>query len=259
MKDTADFVVESLHLPIQVVFSDEDLVAVFKPAGVMVHRGSKTQENEPVLLQTLRDQLQQFLYPIHRLDRPTAGLVLMARTSAIAGKLGEMFMSHQVQKHYQALVRGFMPDELTVDRPLLHPKYFEERFNADHPLQPATTHFRCLRRFEVPWPASGFQNSRFSLLEIRPESGRWHQIRRHLNHIGHPVIGDHRHGDHRWNQMFYEKTGIYRMLLTAMRLDFRHPTTCEPVSLLVSRGQSFDEAVEVLGRLENQPSDSRSQ
>lgn len=248
MKDSPDFVCDTLRHPIQIVYSDEDLVAVFKPAGVMVHRGPNTQENEPVLLQTLRDQLQEFLYPIHRLDRPTAGLVLMARSSEVAGKLGEMFMSHRIHKHYQALVRGYMPDECTVDRPLLHPKYFEERFTGEHPLQPATTHFHCLRRFEVPWPASGFETARFSLLEIRPETGRWHQIRRHLNHIGHPVIGDHRHGDHRWNQMFYERTGIYRMLLTAMRLDFRHPTSSEPLSLLVGRGQAFDEAIEGLAQ-----------
>ncbi|MFM8574043.1 MAG: pseudouridine synthase [Pirellula sp.] len=248
MKDSADFVVEGLHRPIQIVYSDEDLIAAFKPAGVMVHRGASSSEDEPVLLQALRDQLQQFLYPIHRLDRPTAGLVLMARSSAVAGKLGEQFMAHRVQKHYQALVRGYMPDECTVDRPLLHPKYFEERFSADHPLQSATTHFRCLRRFEVPWPASGFATARFSLLEIRPESGRWHQIRRHLNHIGHPVIGDHRHGDHRWNQMFYQRTGIYRMLLTAMRLDFRHPSTDELMSLLVGRGEAFDQAIEQLAR-----------
>jgi tRNA pseudouridine65 synthase len=246
MQDSADFVAENLQQSIQVVYEDEDFVAVFKPAGVIVHRGPSTLESEPVLLQLLRDQLQEFLYPVHRLDRPTAGLVLMAKSSEIASKLGQMFMAQSVQKHYQALVRGFMPEECKVDRPLLHPKYFEERFTGDHPLQPATTHFRSLRRFEVPWPASGFETSRFSLLEIRPESGRWHQIRRHLNQLGHPVIGDHRHGDHRWNQMFYQRTGVYRMLLTAMRLDFRHPTSQEPMTLWVRRGESFDRAIQAL-------------
>jgi tRNA pseudouridine65 synthase len=246
MKDSSDFVVESLRQPIQIVYQDDDIVAVFKPAGVIVHRGPSTGKEEPILLQILRDQLEQFLYPVHRLDRPTAGIVLMAKSSQVASKLGEMFMSQQVHKHYQALVRGHMPGECKVDRPLLHPKYFEERFSGEHPLQAAITHFRCLRHYEVPWPASGFETSRFSLLEIRPEYGRWHQIRRHLNCLGHPIIGDHRHGDHRWNQMFYQRTGIYRMLLTAMRLDFRHPTTHEPVSILVGRGQAFDEAIELL-------------
>lgn len=247
MKDSPDFVIESLSQPIQIVYDDEDIVAVFKPAGVMVHRGSSTLESEPILLQVLRDQIQQFLYPVHRLDRPTAGLVLMAKSSVVASRLGQMFMSQQVHKHYQALVRGYMPQECIVDRPLLHPKYFEERSTHEHPLQKAITHFRCLKRFEVPWPASGFDTARFSLLEIRPEFGRWHQIRRHLNHLGHPIIGDHRHGDHRWNQMFYQRTGVYRMLLTAMRLDFRHPTTQEPVCILVGRGQAFDEAIGCLG------------
>jgi tRNA pseudouridine65 synthase len=248
MRDSPDFVVESLSCPIQVIYSDEHLVAVFKPAGLVVHRGPKTLESEPILLQTLRDQLQQFLYPVHRLDRPTAGLILLAKTPEVASQLGEMFMAQQIQKHYQALVRGSMPPECRVDRPLLHPKHFEERFTRAHPEQPATTHFRCLKRFEVPWPASGFPTARFSLLEIRPESGRWHQIRRHLNHLGHPILGDHRHGDHRWNQMFYQQTGIYRMLLSAMRLDFRHPKTDEPISLLVRRGEAFDQALECLAQ-----------
>lgn len=246
MKDTQDFVAESLSQPIQIVYSDEDLVAVYKPAGVMVHRGPNTLDTEPVLLQALRDQLQQFLYPVHRLDRPTAGLVLMARSSEVAGALGEMFMAQRIEKHYQALVWGDMPEECRVDRPLLHPKCFDEGSFREHLLQQATTHFRCLKRFEIPWPACGFSTARFSLLEIRPESGRWHQIRRHLNQIGHPILGDHRHGDDRWNQMFYETTGIYRMLLTAMRLDFRHPTSHEPISLLVGRGEAFDEAIETL-------------
>lgn len=246
MKSSQDFIVEGLEQPIEVIYRDEDLVAVFKPAGLMVHRGANTLEDEPVLLQALRDQLGQFLYPIHRLDRPTAGLILMATNSQVASRLGEQFMAHRVIKHYQALVRGYMPSELRVDRPLLHPKYFEERESGLHEGQEAVTHFRCLKQFEVPWPASGFETSRFALLEIRPETGRWHQIRRHLNYIGHPIIGDHRHGDHRWNQMFYERTGIYRMMLTAMRLDFRHPITQEPISLLVGRGEAFDNAIEIL-------------
>ncbi len=246
MQSSQDFIVEALERPIEVIYQDKDLVAVFKPAGLMVHKGANTLADEPVLLQALRDQLGQFLYPIHRLDRPTAGIILMATTSQVASRLGEQFMAHRVIKHYQALVRGFMPAELRVDRPLLHPKYFEERDSGLHEAQDAITHFHCLEHFEVPWPASGFETSRFSLLEIRPETGRWHQIRRHLNHIGHPIIGDHRHGDHRWNQMFYERTGIYRMLLTAMRLDFRHPITEEPISLLVRRGEAFDEALQHL-------------
>ncbi len=248
IENTNDFIVETLDRPIQVVFEDDHYVGVFKPAGLMVHRGPKTLATEPVLLQTLRDQLNRFLYPIHRLDRPTAGLIFFAYTSEAASRMGELFTQRRIEKTYQALVRGFMPDEVTVDRPLGDhedgkAKAYGESKERSAEIQDAVTHFRCLRRYEVPWPMGEFPCSRFSLLEVQPHTGRWHQIRRHLNHLAHPVIGDHRHGDHRWNQMFYQRTGVYRMLLTSMRVDFRHPFTHEPISLLVSRGESFDQAL----------------
>ena len=110
MRNSADFISETLDRPLEVVYRDEHLIAVFKPAGLMVHRGEISSGEEPALLQALRDQVGQFLYPIHRIDRPTAGLVLMATSSSVAAGLGELFMSHRVLKHYQALVRGWMPD-----------------------------------------------------------------------------------------------------------------------------------------------------
>jgi len=248
LANTDDFIAETLDRPIQVVFEDMHYVGVFKPAGLMVHRGPKTLATEPVLLQTLRDQLNRFLYPVHRLDRPTAGLIFFAYTSEAASRLGELFTQRRIVKTYQTLVRGFMPDEVTVDRPLGdHEDGRGKACGESHVPSPdpqeAVTHFRCLERYEVPWPMGEFPCSRFSLLEVQPHTGRWHQIRRHLNHLAHPVIGDHRHGDHRWNQMFYQRTGVYRMLLTSMRVDFRHPFTDEPISLLVPRGESFDRAI----------------
>lgn len=264
MVSTSDFIVDRLIHPIRVVYEDEYLVAVDKPAGLMVHRGANTHPDEPVLLQVLRDQLQRFIYPIHRLDRPTGGLVVFALDSKTASKLGKMFMARQVEKYYQALVRGFMPEEWMETRPL------QERDDSDRAIdrrvdgaqstgaagegaagQSATTHFRCLQRFEVEWPSSGFPTSRFSLLEVHPTTGRWHQIRRHLNFLAHPVIGDHRHGDHRWNQMFFERTGHYRMMLSAMRLDFRHPVTQEMLTLQAPRGESFDAAIAHLEHASN--------
>jgi tRNA pseudouridine65 synthase len=260
---SSDFIVETLEQPIQIVYEDPYFVAVFKPAGLMVHRGPNTMPEEPVLLQVLRDQLNRFLYPIHRLDRPTAGLILFALDSKTASKLGEMFMGHRIAKHYQALVRGFMPDEHTEHRPLVDRDATKRAIqkgspsgsfaadrevsgNSDEPGQTATTHFRCLTRYEVPWQLGEFPSAQFSLLEVHPVTGRWHQIRRHLNHMSHPVIGDHRHGDHSWNQTFFEGTGEYRMMLTAMRLDFRHPFTDEWVTLWVPRGESFDAALQRL-------------
>lgn len=249
-----DFIEDCLTQPLRIVFQDEHYVAVYKPAGLMVHRGPRSSANEPFLLQALRDQLGIFLYPIHRLDRPTAGLVIFGLHRAAASELGRLFQSRQVTKHYQALVRGFVDGSFTVDLPLDDQvDHWLSTETEGGTIQPATenkprsleaiTEFRTLERLEIDWPTSEFATSRFTLLEIQPLTGRWHQIRRHLNHVAHPVIGDHRHGDHRWNQRFYERTGVYRMLLTSMRLDFRHPFTQEPMSLWVPRGRDFEVAL----------------
>jgi tRNA pseudouridine65 synthase len=253
--ETDDFIDESLSRPLQIAYQDDNYVAVFKPAGLVVHRSKMTQPHEPVLLQSLRDQLNRFVYPIHRLDRPTAGLILFALSGQAAAKMVEQFTNRTVTKHYQALVRGFAPESGTIDRPLRE-KYGEELFpdsTADNPTQEAVTQFDVLAKYQVPWPAGKYEETRFSLLEIRPLTGRWHQIRRHLNHIAYPVIGDHRHGDHRYNQMVFAQTGVYRMLLTAMRLDFRHPYTGELHSILVNRGSEFDKIVHLLEPFAIQP------
>ncbi|MFO0012277.1 MAG: pseudouridine synthase [Planctomycetota bacterium] len=248
-----DFIEDRLENPLHIVFQDEHYVAVFKPAGLMVHRGPRSSADEPFLLQALRDQLGAYVYPIHRLDRPTAGLVVFGLHREAAAELGRLFQDRQMTKHYQALVRGFVEGALVVDQPL--DDQIDDWLTATSHREPgssgeckprsldAITEIRALERFEVDWPTADFPTSRFTLVEIQPHTGRWHQIRRHLNHIAHPVIGDHRHGDHRWNQRFFAKTGIYRMMLTAMRLDFRHPFTHEPMSLWVPRGGDFDRAV----------------
>jgi tRNA pseudouridine65 synthase len=248
-----DFIEEQLTQPLRIVFRDDHYVAVFKPAGLMVHRGPRSSVGEPFLLQALRDQIGCYLYPIHRLDRPTAGLVVFGLHRDAAGELGRLFQERKVTKRYQALVRGFTSERFVVDHPLddqvddwLATAVGAE--SATGPSRPvrsleSLTEFCTLERFEVDWPTEDFPTSRFSLLEIQPLTGRWHQIRRHLNHAAHPIIGDHRHGDHRWNQRFFEKTGIYRMMLTAMQLDFLHPFTQEPFSLCVPRGDDFEAAV----------------
>jgi tRNA pseudouridine65 synthase len=248
LEETDDFILESITKPLTILYRDEHFVAVFKPAGLTVHRGRMTLPTEPVLLQSLRDQLNQFVYPIHRLDRPTAGLVLFALNSQAAAKMVDLFTTRQVTKHYQALVRGFAPDSFVVNRPLQQ-KYGEERdpeSTADNPLQDALTEFATLRRYSVPWAVGKYEHTRLSLLEIKPHTGRWHQIRRHLNHEAFPVLGDHRHGDHRYNQELFARTGVYRMLLSSMRLDFRHPYSGELLSIMVGRGSQFDVVLEFL-------------
>jgi len=248
LQETDDFIVDSLSRPIQLLYQDEFLVAAFKPAGLITHRSKLTLPHEPVLLQSVRDQLNQFVYPIHRLDRPTAGIVLFALSSEAAARFTRLFASREISKYYQAIVRGFTESKFVVDRPL-QDKFgedWDEGSTANHPMQSAETEFVRLETFELDWPMNQFPTSRYSLLEIKPITGRWHQIRRHLNHVSNPVIGDHRHGDHRHNQLVYSKTGIYRMLLTALRLDFRHPFTDQLITIHSGRGSEFDRVVDYM-------------
>jgi tRNA pseudouridine65 synthase len=248
MQETDDFIVDELTRPLQILYRDEHYVAVFKPAGLIVHRSKLTLPHEPVLMQALRDQIGQFLYPVHRLDRPTAGLVIFGLSRPSAGRLGQLFIDRQVDKYYQALVRGFVEPEFSINRPLRE-KFGEEwepGSTENNPLQNAETHFRRIEQFEAPWPTPEFESTRYSLLEIKPVTGRWHQIRRHLNHVAKPVIGDHRHGDHRYNQLVYNRSGVYRMLLTALRVDFRHPFTGEMLAITTGRGSQFDHVIDQL-------------
>ncbi|MEQ1824882.1 MAG: pseudouridine synthase [Pirellula sp.] len=250
LEETDDFIVDSISRPLQIVFRDENYVAVFKPAGMVVHRGKLSPAHEPVLLQTLRDQLDRLVYPVHRLDQPTAGLILFALNGSAAGRMVESFTNRSVSKYYQALVRGYAPRDGLIDKPLSENSWAKlpGECTDDETAQTASTRYSVLARYQVPWRVSDSEPTRFSLLEVQPLTGRWHQIRRHLNHIACPVIGDHRHGDHGYNQMVFERLGVYRMLLTAMRLDFRHPYTGELQSIVVRRGTQFDRLMSMLER-----------
>ena len=243
--ETDDFIDETLSRPLQVVYRDENYVAVFKPAGLIVHRSQSTQSHEPVLLQCLRDQLQCRVYPVHRLDRPTAGLILFGLNGAAAAKMVDLFTHRKVSKYYQALVCGLTPDTGLIDQALgaIAADDWEEFSHVDQSTQDALTHFETLARFQVSRDMGNAKPVQCSLLEIQPMTGRSHQIRRHLKHIGHPVIGDHRHGDETLNATVFGTTGVSRMLLTSMRLDFRHPYSGELHSIVVGRGSEFDRAI----------------
>ncbi len=246
--ETDDFIDENLSRPLQIIYQDENLVAVFKPAGLIVHRSSSTKAHEPVLLQTLRDQLQTHIYPVHRLDRPTAGLILFGLNKDSAAKMVDLFTRRMVSKYYQALVIGLAPDSGSIATPLSN-LLDDDRTQVeptDWSTQAAETHFQTLRRFQVPIANMASKSALFSLLEIQPKTGRSHQIRRHLNEIGHAILGDHRHGDLIQNRLVLEETGVVRMLLTSMRLDFRHPYSGELHSIVAGRGSEFDHVVDKL-------------
>mgnify|MGYP001769488007 CR=1 FL=1 len=221
---------EAENAGIEILFQDEHLVAAHKPAGLLVHRNAHAGR-EPFLLQMLRDQLGQRLYPVHRLDRPTSGLMIMAFSPQAAHALALQFANQEVDKTYLAVTRGFTPPQGLIDDPLK-----SESGN----LQEARTEFTRLATAEIPHPVGPNPTARYSLVQVRPRTGRTHQIRRHFAHIRHPLIGDVLRGDGRQNRFFREHFGLHRLLLASVELTFHHPEdnsrmtlTCPPARELL--------------------------
>jgi len=188
---------------IDILYRDDDVVAVNKPSGLAVHRG--WADDDAFAMTLVRDQLGQWVYPVHRLDRGASGVLLFGLSSGAARELCRQFEEHMAEKRYLALVRGSPPDSLEIDHPL-------RPDNGDVP-QAACTSVRKLQQY-----------GRYAWVEARPKSGRLHQIRRHLKHISCPIIGDVRYGKGEHNRLFREHYGLHRLALHAAELRVQAPS-----------------------------------
>ena len=197
-----------MRAPLDILFRDDALCVVMKPSGLAVHRGWAVADH--YALDLLRNQLRRWVYPVHRLDQPTSGVLIFALSSEIASVLGEAFMEHRIAKRYVALVRGIPAERLRVDHPIK-----DERGEP----RPAVTNLTRLWVFR----------RRYSLVEARPETGRTHQIRRHLKHLSCPVIGDTSYGKSEHNRLFANEFGLERLALHALEIGFDHPLTGLPL------------------------------
>ena len=221
---------------IDIIYQDERLVIVNKPAGVMVHRSRIAARGERFVLQMLRDRLGRRVYPVHRLDRPTSGALLFGLDPETAGQMSARFARRQIHKRYLAVIRGFVEERGTVDLPLRKDVYTK---SGEKELKSARTAFFRLSQIEVPHPVGPYATARYSLVRVEPETGRTHQIRRHFRDIAHPVIGDRRYGDNRHNRFFREKMGCSRLLLCAVELEFEHPATGDTLSVAAPLDPEF--------------------
>ena len=209
---------------IPILYQDAACIAVCKPAGMLVHRSAIDRHETVFLMQTVRDQIGRHVFPVHRLDKGTCGLLVMALHRDAARALTLAFASQQVHKRYLAVVRGWLPAQLQVDH-ALKPDDAPEHV----PAQPAQTALRCLAR--LAWPESyepHHAQTRLSLVEALPLTGRRHQIRRHLKHVAHPIIGDATHGKGPLNRWWAERLGQQRLWLHAQTLELAHPATGLP-------------------------------
>lgn len=219
---------------IEIIYEDEFLVAINKEAGLLVHRSLLDKGETRFAMQLTRDAVGCHVFPVHRLDKPTSGVLLFAKSSAVARSLTEAFTEYHVTKQYLAVVRGFMPEQGTVDYALsFKPDAIADKFaNLDKPPQEAVTHWQSLDQVELPFAVSKkHDTSRYSLIRLTPKTGRKHQLRRHMRHLFHHIVGDTSHGDGRHNRFFRTQYGCARMLLHAQSLALSHPVTGKPLLL----------------------------
>jgi tRNA pseudouridine65 synthase len=202
------------HQMLEIIHQDEDLVLINKPHGLLVHQSPIARDAEEFALQLLRDQLQKNVWPAHRLDRKTGGLLLFALNKETNVLLQTLFRDNLVKKKYLAIVRGHTPNEMDIDYPLR---------KENGVMQEAFTHFKTLQRAEIPVAFGKHDSSRYSLIEAEPQTGRMHQLRKHFAHINHPIIGDRPHGCNKQNKLFKETWQMNTMMLHASELSFVHP------------------------------------
>ena len=218
---------------LKILFQDEFLVAVDKPAGLFVHRSFMDKDEIYFALQLVRDQIGQYVYPLHRLDRPTSGVLLFALTQDVARLMGQALSDRKIQKTYYALTRGHLLSDGVIEHPLKEKldDLGDKNVSRDKEAQSAKTHYQSITIASLPVPLGKYSSVRYSLIKCLPHTGRRHQIRRHLAHLRHPIIGDINYGDNKQNPFFGEYFGFKRLMLIAKRVDFIHPVTELPITI----------------------------
>lgn len=210
-----------------ILYQDQYLVAIDKPAGMLVHRSFLDRHETVFVMQTLRNQLGQHVFPVHRLDRPTSGVLLFALSADVARLLTEQLTEQHWRKFYLAVCRGFVKQAGVLDYPLKEQldKIADKLADQNKDKQEAVTALWPLAQVELPIAIGKYPVARYSLVALQPLTGRKHQLRRHLSHLRHPIVGDTTHGEGKHNRLFAEHLNSHRLLLIAKRLELKHPVT----------------------------------
>lgn len=228
----------TLRMELEIVYRDEYMVAINKPHGLLVHKSFIAADATEFAVQMLRDQIGQHVTPVHRLDRKTSGVLLFALNAEVNRALNIQFDRGEPSKTYWALVRGFTADSETIDYPLM---------KENGQMQEAVTEYKTLQRVEIPVALGKHQTQRYSLVEVKPQTGRMHQIRKHFDHIRHPIIGDRPYGCNKQNKLFLERWNMKTMLLHASELTVQHPISGENLSIRASIHSEFQRSIQFLG------------
>ena len=224
---------------LEILYQDEYIIAINKPSGLLVHKSFYARDASVFAVQELRNQIGgQYVYPIHRLDRKTSGVLLFALDKESLKIMNDSFATREVEKKYLAILRGWSPEEMTIDYDLT---------NDDGVKQNAITYFHRLQTTEIDLVYNKHPTSRYCLVEAIPETGRMHQLRKHFKHIFHPILGSRPHGCNKQNKLWLESFGLKGMMLHAHQLVFNHPITNEKITLNAKVNEEFAKVGDILG------------
>ena len=234
---------------LEILYQDKALVVVNKPSDLLVHRSMIDRHETRFAMQIVRDQVGQHVFSLHRLDKPTSGVLIFALSSEIAKAAGEQFRNGEVEKTYRAVVRGYTPESGVIDHALKEEldKMTDRKARQDKPAQEALTKYKRLATVELPIQIDRYPNSRYSLVEAYPQTGRKHQVRRHMKHIAHPIIGDAKHGKGNHNRYFAKHFAAGRLLLHCTRMKMQHPVSGELLTFNASLDLTMKQLLERFG------------
>ena len=231
---------------LEILYKDEYLVAINKPSGLLVHKSMIDRHEIYFAMKMLRDQIEQWVYPIHRLDKPTSGVLLFALDKNTAKLMSEQFATHSIQKTYIAVVRGYIDESGFIDHALSVKldKIADKDVSDLKEPQEAQTQFKRVATVELPHAVGRYEKTRYSLVELQPKTGRKHQLRRHMKHLSHHILGDTKYGRGEHNKMIRENYNCHRLLLHATSLEIKHPYTDELLRIEAGFDETFESIFE---------------
>lgn len=226
---------------LEILYKDDYLVAINKPSGLLVHRSPIDKNETEFAVQQLRDQIGQFVYPVHRLDKPTSGVLLFTLDKQSAKLMSEQFRARETKKTYLAVVRGYTPEGGVIEHALVEKldKIADKKAQKDKEAQEATTRYERLATVEIPFAVGKYDKTRYSLVKLLPQTGRKHQLRRHMKHISHHILGDTKYGRGEHNKFIREQYDCRRLLLHASELRIKHPYTNDMLVIKAPLDETF--------------------
>ncbi len=226
------------RIMLDILYQDEFIVAVNKPSGLLVHRTYLDPDSELFAVQIVRDQIGKWVYPVHRLDKPTSGVLLFGLSPEIAKIISDSFETQGFKKTYLAVLRGYCPESGTID--------YEIPVNRRGDKRNALTHYRRLATSEISYPVGIFETARYSLVAAEPVTGRRHQLRRHFKHIFYNIIGDTQYGDRYHNRFLQSQFDLDNLFLHAAVLTLKHPASGEPLTIKADLPRNWEKLAGIL-------------